>query len=85
MTKHRAVKLQLLAVDRIPSEDTPIRAFALLDFCTRYGISRSTAFREMRAGRLTARKLGKKLLIREEDAEAWLAAIPVKPNGGEAA
>lgn len=55
-----------------------IRAFTLREFCSRYGISRSTAFRELRAGRLVARKPRRNLLVMVEDAEAWANALPVR-------
>lgn len=58
--------------------ETSIRAFALRDFCKKYGISRRTAFRELEAGRLKARKRGRSLLVMAEDAEAWAQALPVR-------
>lgn len=58
--------------------EMPIRAFTLSKFCIRYGISRRTAFRELRAGRLVARKPKRNLLIMVEDAEAWANALPVR-------
>jgi hypothetical protein len=52
-------------------------------FLGRYSVSRTMAYREIKAGRLTIRKLGAATRIARTDAEAWAASLPVK--GGEAA
>lgn len=52
------------------------RAFAIPEFCHRYGIGRSKTYEEIQAGRLIAVKSGQRTLIREEDAEAWLQSLP---------
>jgi hypothetical protein len=52
------------------------RAFGIDEFCRRYGVGRTTAYAEMTAGRLQRRKVGKRSLITEDDAEAWLASLP---------
>jgi hypothetical protein len=45
-------------------------------FCEVYGVGRTKAFGEIRAGRLKARKVGRSTIIRAEDAKAWLDALP---------
>jgi excisionase family DNA binding protein len=40
------------------------------------GIGRSTALREIDAGRLMAKKCGKKILIDREAVEAWFSQLP---------
>jgi hypothetical protein len=52
------------------------RAFGIDEFCRRYGVGRTTAYAEMTAGRLRRRKVGKRSLVTEDDAEAWLASLP---------
>jgi excisionase family DNA binding protein len=52
------------------------RAFGIDEFCRRYGVGRTTAYAEMAAGRLRRRKVGKRSLVAEDDAEAWLASLP---------
>jgi len=52
------------------------RAFPIRNFCVRYGIGRSKAYEEIKAGRLVAVKSGQRTLIREEDAETWLRSLP---------
>ncbi|NNC47655.1 MAG: helix-turn-helix domain-containing protein [Sphingomonas sp.] len=53
------------------------------EFLARYSIGRTTAYREVAAGRLKIRKLGTATRIAREDADAWMASLPVR--GGEAA
>ncbi|MBB3765044.1 helix-turn-helix domain-containing protein [Sphingomicrobium lutaoense] len=53
------------------------------EFLARYSIGRTTAYREVAAGRLKIRKLGSATRIAREDADAWMASLPVR--GGEAA
>ncbi|MBB5754622.1 excisionase family DNA binding protein [Prosthecomicrobium pneumaticum] len=57
-------------------------AMTLREFCDRHSVSRMTAHREMVAGRLRAVKAGRRVLIRAEDARAWLAALPGARVGG---
>ena len=52
------------------------RAFAIREFCLRYGIGRTHAYQEIAAGRLRAVKVGRRTLISHDAAEAWLAALP---------
>jgi excisionase family DNA binding protein len=51
-------------------------AFAVREFCARYGICRQTFYDEVRRKRLRAVKLGKKTVILKSDAEAWAASLP---------
>lgn len=55
--------------------DSQPRAFAILEFCRRYGVGRSKAYEEIRSGRLTAVKVGRRTLIKADDAERWLASL----------
>lgn len=52
-------------------------AFAVREFCARYGICRDTFYEEVRRGRLRALKLGKKTIVLKVDAESW--ATPQSP------
>ena len=51
-------------------------AFAVREFCARYGICRQTFYDEIKRGRIKARKLGKKTVILRADADAWAASLP---------
>ncbi len=52
------------------------RALSIREFCSRYSVGRTKAYAEISSGRLQAVKLGRRTLVTEEDAEAWLAALP---------
>jgi hypothetical protein len=51
-------------------------AFAIREFCARYGICRDTFYAEVRRGRLRALKLGKKTIVLKADAEGWAKSLP---------
>jgi excisionase family DNA binding protein len=53
------------------------RAMSIAAFCQRYDTGRTTAYQEIKSGRLRARKLGKRTLITEDDAEDWLQRLPM--------
>jgi len=55
---------------------TDREAFAVREFCARYGICRQTFYDEVHRGRLRAVKLGKKSLVLRADADAWVATMP---------
>lgn len=42
------------------------------------GICRSTVFAEIAAGRLKARKAGRRTLILRSDIDEWLSSLPVR-------
>lgn len=53
------------------------RAFTINEFCNNYRIGRTKAYAEIAAKRLNAVKIGHKTIIRSDDAEAWLASLPI--------
>lgn len=62
----------------LKAEDRPAhgarRGLSIPEHCNAYGISRSMAYSEIKAGRLRVRKVGRRTIIATEDAEAWFAA-----------
>jgi excisionase family DNA binding protein len=46
------------------------------EFCKRNHICRDTAYRQIRAGHLKAKKVGKRTLIFVEDEQAWRDGLP---------
>lgn len=48
------------------------------DFCARYSIGRTSAYREVAAKRLKLRKFGTATRIARADAEAWAESLPVR-------
>jgi excisionase family DNA binding protein len=53
------------------------RAMSLPEFCERYNVGRTLAYEEINAGRLRARKVGKRTIISHDDAEDWLRSLPL--------
>jgi hypothetical protein len=53
-----------------------LRGFSVEEFCRRYGIGRTRAYQELNAGRLRARKVGKRTIVTADDAESWLSCLP---------
>lgn len=59
------------------------KLLSIKEACAEYGLSRSALYREVDAGRLIMRKIGKSSRIARDDLEAWTAALPV--TGGKLA
>jgi excisionase family DNA binding protein len=57
------------------------RAMSIGEFCQHYGIGRTTAYEEIKRGRLRGLKVGKRTLITEENAEDWLRRLPAIETG----
>ncbi len=51
-------------------------AFSVDDFCRWAGVGRTAAYAEMSAGKLAAKKLGRRTIILRTEAERWLASLP---------
>jgi hypothetical protein len=61
-------------------------AFTIDSFCERYGQSRSSAYREINAGRLVAKKRGARVLIDRAEARRWFEGLPrFESKGADAA
>jgi excisionase family DNA binding protein len=59
-------------------------AFAVREFCERFGICRDTFYSEVKRGRLRALELGKKTLVLKSDADSWAKSLPELRAGGPA-
>jgi excisionase family DNA binding protein len=57
------------------------RAMSIDEFCQRYGVGRTSAYEEIKQGRLRGLKVGRRTIITEDDAEAWLRRLPVLETG----
>lgn len=53
-----------------------VRTLSIAEFSRRYGVGRTRVYVEINARRLRAIKIGRRTLIRMDDAEAWLLAQP---------
>lgn len=58
--------------------EQPRAALRIKEVCARYGISRTTLYEEIAAGRIKAVKCGKSTLIPRASADAWLESLPAK-------
>jgi excisionase family DNA binding protein len=56
--------------------DAPLEAFTISDVGKRAGIGRTLIYSEIAAGRLRARKVGRRTVILSADLAAWLKALP---------
>jgi len=52
------------------------RAWSVDEFARNHGIGRTTAFAEIKDGRLIARKVKGRTIVIDEDAAAWRASLP---------
>ena len=50
--------------------------FSIPEFCAWARVSRTTAFKEVAAGRLKARRIGRKSLVTLDAARAWVNSLP---------
>jgi len=57
------------------------RAMSIAEFCERYGPGRTKVYEELKSGRLRGRKIGKRTIITEDEAEEWLQCLPIKEVG----
>jgi excisionase family DNA binding protein len=53
------------------------RAFSIQEFSQVYGAGRTKVYEELKSGRLRGRKVGRRTIISEDDAEDWLRRLPV--------
>jgi excisionase family DNA binding protein len=54
------------------------RALSVKEAAQAAGIGRTTLFEEIRQGRITARKVGRRTIIVIEDLDAWLKSLPTR-------
>ena len=52
------------------------RAMSIAAFCQCYDVGRTKAYEELKSGRLRGRKIGRRTVIAEDDAEDWLRHLP---------
>jgi hypothetical protein len=56
-------------------------AYSIDDVVKLVGIGRSLLFEELAAGRIVAKKIGRRTVILETDLSAWLTSLPQKDVG----
>lgn len=52
------------------------RLITVREFKSRFSISNTQFYREVRSGRIAIRKMGRSTRIAESDAQAWLERLP---------
>ena len=57
------------------------RAMSVGEAAKAAGVGRTTLFEEIREGRITARKVGRRTIITVDEFEAWLKALPTAREG----
>jgi hypothetical protein len=59
-------------------QNTPpaLGALSINEFCRAFHIGRTTVYAEIKAGRLSARKLGSRTIILTPEAERWANDLP---------
>jgi excisionase family DNA binding protein len=50
---------------------------SIAEFGEQYGLGRTKTYEELKSGRLRGRKIGKRTIIAEDDAEDWLRRLPI--------
>lgn len=64
---------QVIAVTIPPlARETPKLAYTIPEFCEAVGISRSMAYKEIKAERLRVKKVGARVLVPIDEANRWL-------------
>lgn len=63
-------------MDQQESQQPLKGVFSINEFCQWAGIGRTATYAEIKAGRLPAKKFGKRTFITINDAERWLATLP---------
>jgi excisionase family DNA binding protein len=77
----KATRKQISAAEQ--SRRARQRAMSIGEFCQRYGVGRTTVYEEIKSGRLRGRKIGKRTVITDDDAEYWLEHLPTIPPASE--
>lgn len=60
------------------------QAFGIKELTVIVGIGRTALFAEIKAGRLIARKVGRRTVVLGTDLQRWLAHLPQSNAAGEA-
>jgi excisionase family DNA binding protein len=58
------------------SQDFQRMGWSITDAARTANVGRSTVYEEIKAGRLVARKMGRRTIILDRDLQAWLSTLP---------
>jgi excisionase family DNA binding protein len=59
------------------AQDFQRMGWSIIDAARTANVGRSTVYEEIRAGRLVARKMGRRTIILDCDLQAWLSTLPL--------
>lgn len=77
MKKHQKKLPFYVHPERKAAKPLPARlGYSIEEFAELTGVGRSSVYKALRSGCLTARKVGKRTIIAAEDAEKWFARLP---------
>jgi excisionase family DNA binding protein len=62
--------------------DQQKRALSVEEAAKAAGIGRTMLFEEIRKGRITARKVGRRTIIAVDELDTWLKGLPTARKGG---
>jgi hypothetical protein len=63
-------------MNHFPNEPIAPAAMSVSEFCRWACIGKTKAYAEVKAGRLSIRKIGSKTVVLRSDADQWLHALP---------
>jgi hypothetical protein len=72
----RSIERLWRTVPMSKSENAKQNCFSMEEFCFRNTIGRTTAYKEIKEGRLHPRKVGRRTLISVEEEARWFASSP---------
>jgi excisionase family DNA binding protein len=58
------------------AQDFQKMGWSIVDAARTANVGRSTVYEEIKAGRLVARKMGRRTIILDQDLQAWLSTLP---------
>ena len=58
------------------AQDFQRMGWSIVDAARTANVGRSTVYAEIKAGRLVARKMGRRTIILNQDLQAWLSTLP---------
>jgi excisionase family DNA binding protein len=75
-TSVRVLCRRIVGVIKALQEAQMDRLMTIKEFTRRFGVARSTVYREHSSGRLAFRKIGRATRIAEGDAKQWFDGLP---------
>lgn len=68
----------MIGTSKLEKEKIKKRAITINEFCKAYSIGRTSAYDEIKVGRLRIVKVGKRTLVPIDNAEKWLESLSTR-------